>query len=160
RNKVKGPGRNVKSMRVGSWNVGTMAGRGRELVETMARRKVEILCVQETKWKGNSSRHLGEGYKIIYAGKSTKMNGVGVIVCKDLADKIVRVVRHSDRIINVQVAFESRLWNIISVYTPQVGRPQEEKDSFLEDLEEVVSRIPGNEMVVIGGDFNARRAYS
>ncbi|MBN3324175.1 CFDP2 protein, partial [Atractosteus spatula] len=141
-------------MRVGSWNVGTMTGRGRELVETMARRKVEILCVQETKWKGNSSRHLGEGYKILYAGKSTKMNGVGVIVCKDLADKIVRVVIHSDRIINVQVAFESGLWNIISVYAPQVGRPQEEKDSFLEDLEEVVSRIPGNEMVVIGGDFN------
>ncbi|MBN3271385.1 CFDP2 protein, partial [Polyodon spathula] len=151
----KGPERNVKSMRVGSWNVGTMTGRGRELVETMARRKVEILCVQETKWKGNSSRHLGEGYKILYAGKSTKMNGVGVIVCKDLADKIVRVVRHSDRIINVQVAFESGLWNIISVYAPQVGRPQEEKDSFLEDLKEVVSRIPGNEMVVIGGDFNA-----
>uniref|UniRef100_W5NG45 Endonuclease/exonuclease/phosphatase domain-containing protein n=1 Tax=Lepisosteus oculatus TaxID=7918 RepID=W5NG45_LEPOC len=144
-----------KSMRVGSWNVGTMTGRGKELVETIARRKVEILCVQETKWKGNGSRHLGEGYKILYTGKSTKMNGVGVIVCKDLADKIVRVVRHSDRIINVQVAFESGLWNIISVYAPQVGRPQEEKDSFLEDLEEMVSRIPGNEIVVIGGDFNA-----
>uniref|UniRef100_W5N3T0 Endonuclease/exonuclease/phosphatase domain-containing protein n=1 Tax=Lepisosteus oculatus TaxID=7918 RepID=W5N3T0_LEPOC len=124
---------------------------GRELVETVSRRRVEILCVQETKWKGNSSKHLGEGYKILYAGKSTKMNGVGVIVCKDLADKIVRVLRHSERIINVQMAFESGLWNIISVYAPQVGRPQEEKDSFLENLEEVVSRIPS----IIGGDFNA-----
>uniref|UniRef100_W5NI84 Endonuclease/exonuclease/phosphatase domain-containing protein n=1 Tax=Lepisosteus oculatus TaxID=7918 RepID=W5NI84_LEPOC len=56
--------------------------------------------------------------------------------------------------INVQVAFERGLWNIISVYAPQVGRPQEEKDSFL-NLEDVVSRIPGSEMVVIGGDFNA-----
>ena len=90
-------------MRIGTWNVGTMTGRGREIVDTMIRRKMKFLCVQETKWKGNCSRQLGDGYKLVYAGESKKTNGVGVIVCKELADKIVKVERHSDRIINVQV---------------------------------------------------------
>ena len=38
-------------MKVGTLNVGTMTGKGRELAEMMVKRKVDILCVQETKWK-------------------------------------------------------------------------------------------------------------
>ena len=37
---------------VGTLNVGSMTGRGTEVVEMMMRRKVDVLCVQETKWKG------------------------------------------------------------------------------------------------------------
>ena len=50
-------GRNVK---IGSWNVGSMTGRGRELVEVSKRRNIAILCVQETKWTGKSAIELGE----------------------------------------------------------------------------------------------------
>ena len=55
----------VDVLRIGSWNVGTMTGRGREIVDVMMRRRVGILCVQGTKWKGNCSRQLGSGYKLI-----------------------------------------------------------------------------------------------
>uniref|UniRef100_W5N9U8 Endonuclease/exonuclease/phosphatase domain-containing protein n=1 Tax=Lepisosteus oculatus TaxID=7918 RepID=W5N9U8_LEPOC len=41
-----------------------------------------------TKRKGNRSRHLGEGYKILYAGKSTKMNGVGTGFTKNYEQKV------------------------------------------------------------------------
>ena len=36
-------------VRVGKLNVGTMAGRGRGLADLMERRKVGVLCVQETR---------------------------------------------------------------------------------------------------------------
>lgn len=49
-------------------NVGTMTGRGREVVELMKMRRVNILCVQETRWKGNKAKELGEGYKLYYSG--------------------------------------------------------------------------------------------
>ena len=39
-------------IRVGTLNIGTMTGRGRELADLMERRNVDILCLQETKWKG------------------------------------------------------------------------------------------------------------
>ena len=37
-------------IRLGSWNVGSLTGRLRELVDSAIRRRVNILCVQETKW--------------------------------------------------------------------------------------------------------------
>ena len=37
-------------VKVGTLNVGTMTGKGREFAEMMVKRKVDILCVQETKW--------------------------------------------------------------------------------------------------------------
>ena len=40
-------------VRVGTLNIGTMTGRGRELADMMERRNVDILCLQETKWKGS-----------------------------------------------------------------------------------------------------------
>ena len=44
----------VKPTRIhlGSWNVGPLTDKLRELVDTAVRRRVNILCVQETKWKG------------------------------------------------------------------------------------------------------------
>jgi len=39
-------------IRLGSWNVGSLTGKLRELVDVATRRRINILCVQETKWKG------------------------------------------------------------------------------------------------------------
>ena len=46
-------------------NIGTMTGKSREVAEMLKRRRV-VACVQETKWKGNKAREIGEGYKIYY----------------------------------------------------------------------------------------------
>ena len=50
---------------VATWNVGAMTGKGMELVDVMRGRRLDILCVQETKCKGNRSKELGEGYKML-----------------------------------------------------------------------------------------------
>jgi hypothetical protein len=39
-------------IRLGSWNVGSLTGKLREVVDGAVRRRVNILCIQETKWKG------------------------------------------------------------------------------------------------------------
>lgn len=48
-------------VRIRTLNVGTMAGKGRELADMMEWRKVDILCVQETKWKRSKARIIGGG---------------------------------------------------------------------------------------------------
>ena len=57
--------------------MGSMTGRGREIVEVSKRRNIGILCVQETKWTCKSARELGEGFKILYSGEKSSRNGVG-----------------------------------------------------------------------------------
>ena len=42
---------------------------------------------------------------------------------------------------------------MISVYAPQVGCSQQEKDQFYENLESEMRRIPLHEELIIGGDL-------
>ena len=46
-----------------------MTGRERELADTIERRNMyiaDIVCVQETKWKGSKARNMGGGFKLFY----------------------------------------------------------------------------------------------
>ena len=45
-------------VRLNSLNVGSMEGRGVEVVEMVKRRRLDVLCVQKTKWKGDRVRRL------------------------------------------------------------------------------------------------------
>ena len=38
---------------------------------------MEILCVQETKWRGDRVRKVAEGYKMLHSGGDGMSNGVG-----------------------------------------------------------------------------------
>ena len=53
-----------------------------EVTNMLDRRKLEVLCVQETKWKGNRARTLAG--KMLQAGGDGKSNGVGIIVSEDV----------------------------------------------------------------------------
>ncbi|KAK3530039.1 hypothetical protein QTP86_009958 [Hemibagrus guttatus] len=100
-------------------------GKGRELADMMERRKVDILCVQETRWKGSKARSIGAGFKLFYYGVDSKRNGVGVV----LKEEFVR--------------------NVL-----EVGCELEEKERFWSELDEVMESIPMGERVVIGANFN------
>jgi exonuclease III len=45
-------------VKIGAWNAGTLTDRSRELAEVLKRRKVNIFCVQETKWKGEKTKEI------------------------------------------------------------------------------------------------------
>ena len=43
---------------------------------------MDILCMQETRWKWEKARCIGGGYKMWYYGSGNKKNGVGIILKK------------------------------------------------------------------------------
>ncbi|WP_284247416.1 hypothetical protein, partial [Methylobacterium haplocladii] len=77
-----------------------MTGKGMELVDTMVRRKINLACVQETKWVGAKAKEI-DGFKLYYTGVERNRNGVGIMVDKSLKDCVTSVVRKEDRIILV-----------------------------------------------------------
>ena len=101
------------------------------------------------------ARCIGEGCKLWYNDSNNKRNGVGVVLRKDLVDRVVEVKRTSDRLTTMKPEVEGMVINIASVYAPQVGCDEEEKAKFWADLEEVVEQIPGDERLVEGADLNA-----
>ena len=51
RNEERKKAKKIK-LRVATLNVGTVTGKGREVADRMEQRGVDILCMQETRWKG------------------------------------------------------------------------------------------------------------
>ncbi|KAK3524727.1 hypothetical protein QTP86_001653, partial [Hemibagrus guttatus] len=130
------------------------AGKGRELADVMERRKVDILCVQETRWKGSKARSIGAGFKLFYYGVDSKRNGVGVVLKEEFVRNVLEVKRVSDRVMSLKLEIEGVMLNVVSGYAPQVGCELEEKERFWSELDEVMESIPTSERVVIGADFN------
>ncbi|XP_047267558.1 craniofacial development protein 2-like [Capsicum annuum] len=143
----------ASTLRVGSWNIGTLQGKSIELVKILQKRRVSIVCIQETKWVGTKARDV-DGYKLWYLGSVRHRNGVGILVDEELREQVVEVKRVSDRLMSIKLVIEGFMVNVISFYASQVGLDEKEKKEFWEVLYEVVRSIPSTEKILIGGDFN------
>ena len=104
-NKGKG-----KTIRIATLNVGSMTGRGQDIVDVMERRKVNIM---------SKARELGNGFKLFYIGEDGRRNGMGIILNDEMKKGVLSVKRRSDRIIWVKVALNGEIINIMSAYAPQ-----------------------------------------
>ncbi|KAK3566491.1 hypothetical protein QTP86_034063 [Hemibagrus guttatus] len=85
----------------------------------MERRKVDILCVQETRWKGSKARSIGAGFKLFYYGVDSKRNGVGVVLKEEFERNVLEVKRVSDRVMSLKLEIEGVMLNVVSGYAPQ-----------------------------------------
>ena len=139
-------------------NVGSLVGRGREVVAMLARRKVDVCCVQEVKYRNQGCTTIGsneEKYKFWYSGGEEKINGVGVMMRADMADSVIEIDRYDDRMMKIKMVLGRKIWNIFSIYAPQTGRPEQEKRDFWEKFEDRIGQIPQSEVLLIGGDVNS-----
>lgn len=57
----------------------------------MKKKKVEILCVQDTKWKGNSVQHLRTGDKLFYFIKTASFNTLKKVALAQLRKCLISV---------------------------------------------------------------------
>ncbi|GKB80816.1 leucine--tRNA ligase [Tanacetum coccineum] len=129
-----------RKIRVGSWNVGTLTGKFLELVDALKRKKVDIACFQETKWKGSRNTVIeretcnreGNLYKLWYSGSTTARNGVGVVLAPNLKDKVVERIR-----------------------TTSGGLGEAEKKSFWDSLDDLVRECSmSQQQLIMAGDLN------
>ena len=71
-------------------------------MEALGERRIDLACVQETRWRGSSCRYFGataKRYKLFWMGSEAKTDGVGIFVAEKWVDSVVSVERHSDRIL-------------------------------------------------------------
>jgi exonuclease III len=109
-------------VRVGTWNVGLLTGKLREVVDTMIRQCVNILCIQETKWKGQNAKEVKDtGFKLWYTRNMTTKNGVGIVLDKSLKGGVVDIKHQGDMIILVKLLVGNLVFNVISAYASQIG---------------------------------------
>ena len=130
-------GAELDKVHCASWNVRTLTGKSIELVQALHRRKVNIACIQETKWVGAKACEI-DGYKLWYSGGLRARNGVGILVEKELTDRVMEIRRNSDCIMCIKLVLGAEVLNVICVYAPQMGLSDDIKKVFWDELEEVM----------------------
>jgi hypothetical protein len=60
----------------------------------MIKRRVNLLCVHETKWKGQKAKEVEDtGFKLWYTSTTTNKNGVDIMLDKSLKNGVVDIKR-------------------------------------------------------------------
>ncbi|XP_066920323.1 craniofacial development protein 2-like [Clytia hemisphaerica] len=134
-----------------------MRGRAGEIVETVSRRRVSVCAIQESRWKGQSARMIsGKNckYKFLWCGDETGFGGVGLLVEEDLVENVISVERINSRIMYIRIMIEKSIIRIFSVYVPQTGLPELQKEKFYNNLLTQTALTPEEEFLLICGDLN------
>ena len=133
-----------------------MSGRANEVVE-MLKRKVDVCFLQETRWRGGSARKI-EGkyslYKFFWSDDKSGFGGVGVMLAEKWIEAVLSVKRLNNRCMQIRFSVGTVIVNVISCYAPQDGLSAEERDEFYEQMISLVSSVPDEEMLLVGGDLN------
>ena len=101
-----------------------MVGRSMGIVAKLSKRKVDVCCVQETRWRGGRAKFIGakgERYKFWWEGGDGSA-GVGLVIKEELCGDVIEVRWKSEQIIVVVMACGKQVMRMISCYAPQVGR--------------------------------------
>ena len=69
-------------------------------------------------------------------------------------DSVVIAERHSKKILILRMVLDNGLLNILKINAPHSGKPDEEKESFWNQVFHLVSCIPQNEMVVLARNMD------
>ena len=136
-------------------NVGSMFGRSAEVTETIGKRNVDVVALQEVRYKNKGVRKLRGGdfeYKLYWKGEETGRGGVGLMVKHDLVESVMEVRKVSPRITSIDIVVIKKVVTVISVYAPQSGRSEEEKEKFYKSLIAKVQSRHG--ICFVLGDFS------
>jgi len=102
-------------------------------VQALAERRMDVACVQETQWRGSGCRlfgAIGKRYKLFWMGSKAKNDGVKISVAQKWLDGVVSVERHSETVLVLKLVLHDCLLNVLIVYAPHSGKPDEEKERF------------------------------
>src|SRR2546426_7250230 len=58
---------------IGNVNEGSMSGREGEVIDMMKRRRIDICCLQETRWTGSGEEEIGGSSSPLYEGATTSV---------------------------------------------------------------------------------------
>ena len=115
-------------IRFDTLNVGSLCGRKMEVCEQLRKRKVDVCCIQEVRWKGQGARFvgtLGRKYKLWWSGNDAGFGKVGILVKKKISGNVVEVRRKSDSVMVSVLTLGKEVMRVICAYEPQSGRPDE-----------------------------------
>ena len=112
--------------------------------------------VAELRWPGAGEMITGEGNKVTYSGGETANRGVGIIMKRTIANKLIGCWPISDRIIMMKLKGTPFNINVFQLHAPTEHSTEEELENFFEKLTKAREQCKEHEINIIMGDINAK----
>ena len=131
---------------------------GREL----GRYDIQIAALSETRFADvGEIKEVGAGYTFLWSGRKSEERreaGVGFAIKTELVGKLSGLPKGiNDRLMTLRLPLSgNKHATIVSAYAPTMTNPDEVKDKFYDDLDNVISATPRTDKLILLGDFNAR----
>ena len=123
--------------RFGTLNVGSLCARKTEVCEELRKRRVDVCCMQEVRWKGQGARFVGissRRYKLWWSENDAGFGRVGILVKEEISGNVVEVRRKSDSVMAIVLTLGREVIRIICAYGPLSGKPDTEKVHFYDGM--------------------------
>ena len=110
------------------------------MCKQLRKRDMDLCCLWQARWKGQEAQFVGcrgRRYKLRWSENNHGTGGVGILVKKELCEKVVEVRKKSEKVMAMVLVFEEEVIRVIYAYAPQVGRSECKKDHFYNDMASV-----------------------
>ncbi len=147
------------SIRTATWNVRSMTDSSKLhiLQKEMDRCNIPICGLAEVRWTGKGHFSVDRDHTIYYSGSDNKkMSGVGFILARDTAKCVLGYNPISDRLISIRLQAKPVNISIVQVYAPTSTADESTIDSFYQELQDTINRLPRRDIIILMGDFNAK----
>ena len=144
-------------IRFGTLHVESLCRRKTEVCEEVRKRKVDVCCIQEVRWKGQGARFVGTSGQrdnLWWSGNDAEFGGVGILVKEKISGNAVEVRRKSDRVMAIVLILGREVMRVICAYGPQSGRTDAEKVHFYDEMGSEWDLGSSSKIIVSLGDFN------
>eukprot|EP00971_Amphidinium_carterae_P148835 2950500-Amphidinium_carterae.4 len=145
-------------IKVSTFNARSLLETGKLIfvAKVLAKRNIDVLCVQESRFREVLSIPSVEGYRLCSApASSTK--GVLLVMVRDRPG--IDLIEHEvvcPRVLRVALRVNGLLLQLFDAHAPTEEDTQEAHDSFAQELGGAVAAVRGRGRILIGADLNAR----
>ena len=143
----------------GTWNVqGLTELKLIEIILSMKRYNIDILCLQETR-SVKASVYTEQGHLVITSGTDDGArcwSGVAFVIAPHCKWRIKSYCQVSDRLAYVRLRVPGGILGLITAYAPHNLKSLAERFDFYVALDDTCRMCKANLGKVVAGDFNAR----
>ena len=148
---------NVRTLNNSTTSQVTVSHKIQQIITGCETNNISIVAIQEHRLKTTSDINFEKygSWTLAHTNSSHECHGVALLYDKEIGSLVTSVTRKSNRLIALHIIGNPKI-SIISAYAPTEIAEDATKDSFYEELKELLSSIPSHTVTILAGDFNAR----